>query len=100
MSTTDEWMRAALVEARLALASGDVPVAALVLDAAGTPIGIGHNERELTGDPTAYYPPGYPWFLGIVTWVSSPLTEERRSSRSARRRRRPAHGTWRTRRWS
>ena len=54
MSTTDEWMRAALVEARLALASGDVPVAALVLDASGTPIGVGHNERELTGDPTAH----------------------------------------------
>ena len=54
MSTTDEWMRAALVEARLALASGDVPVAALVLDAAGIPIGVGHNERELTGDPTAH----------------------------------------------
>lgn len=54
MSTADEWMRAALAEARLALASGDVPVAALVLDASGTPIGTGHNERELTGDPTAH----------------------------------------------
>ena len=28
------------------------------------------------GDPTAYYPPGYPWFLGIVTWVSAPFTDE------------------------
>lgn len=54
MSTADEWMRAALAEARLALTTGDVPVAALVLDESGTPIGAGHNERELTGDPTAH----------------------------------------------
>ena len=54
MSTADEWMRAALVEARLALTTGDVPVAALVIDASGTPIGAGRNERELTGDPTAH----------------------------------------------
>lgn len=50
----DEWMRDALAEARLALVSGDVPVAALVLDARGIPIGRGHNERELTGDPTSH----------------------------------------------
>ncbi len=47
-------MSDALTEARLALASGDVPVAALVLDASGTRIGAGRNERELTGDPTAH----------------------------------------------
>lgn len=50
----DEWMRDALADARLALVSGDVPVAALVLDARGIPIGRGHNERELTGDPTSH----------------------------------------------
>ena len=39
-------------------------------------IAAGHGMTEgLTGDPTAYYPPGYPWFLGIVTWASSPLTD-------------------------
>ncbi|MFM9876697.1 MAG: tRNA adenosine(34) deaminase TadA [Rhodoglobus sp.] len=54
MSTADEWMRAALAEARLAVSSGDVPIAALVLDASGNPLGRGHNERELTGDPTAH----------------------------------------------
>ncbi|WP_421119982.1 ArnT family glycosyltransferase [Aquihabitans daechungensis] len=32
--------------------------------------------ETLTGDPTAYYPPGYPWFLGIVTWLSKPFTDE------------------------
>jgi 4-amino-4-deoxy-L-arabinose transferase-like glycosyltransferase len=31
--------------------------------------------EPLTGDPTAYYPPGYPWFLGIVTWISQPFTD-------------------------
>lgn len=29
----------------------------------------------LTGHVTAYYPPGYPWFLGIVTWISQPFTD-------------------------
>ncbi len=50
----DGTMRAALDEARLALASGDVPVGALVLDADGTVVGRGHNLREATGDPTAH----------------------------------------------
>lgn len=47
-------MGLALTEARLALPSGDVPIGALVLDAAGTVVATGHNERELTGDPTAH----------------------------------------------
>ena len=39
-------------------------------------IADGHGMTEtLTGDPTAYYPPGYPWFLGILTWLSSPFTD-------------------------
>ena len=54
MSTAEEWMLLAIVQARVALASGDVPVAALVLDDAGVVIGVGRNERELTGDPTAH----------------------------------------------
>ena len=29
-----------------------------------------------SGHPTAYYPPGYPWFLGILTWLTRPLTDE------------------------
>ena len=28
-----------------------------------------------SGHPTAYYPPGYPWFLGIITWLASPFTD-------------------------
>ena len=47
-------MTAALAEARLALETGDVPVAAMVRDASGEVIGVGRNERELTGDPTAH----------------------------------------------
>jgi tRNA(adenine34) deaminase len=53
-NTDDEWMARALTEARLALATGDVPIAAIVVDAAGQVIGVGRNERELTGDPTAH----------------------------------------------
>ena len=54
MAEYDEWMRAALADARLALATGDVPVAALVLAADGTVLGRGRNERELHQDPTAH----------------------------------------------
>ena len=44
----------ALADARLALATGDVPVAAIVLGADGTVLGRGRNERELLDDPTAH----------------------------------------------
>ena len=49
-----EWMLQALESARRAPEHGDVPVAAIVLDATGTPIGRGRNERELLQDPTAH----------------------------------------------
>ena len=49
-----EWMRQALDSAKAAIEHGDVPVAALVLDAAGSTIGAGRNERELRQDPTAH----------------------------------------------
>lgn len=45
---------AALEEAALAPATGDVPVGAVVLDADGRVIGRGHNLREATGDPLAH----------------------------------------------
>lgn len=47
-------MGEALAEARLALDSGDVPVAALLMDAEGRRLAVGRNERELTHDPTAH----------------------------------------------
>jgi tRNA(adenine34) deaminase len=54
--TLDMWrpaMRAALDEAALALDHGDVPVGAVVVRD-GQIIAARHNERELTGDPTAH----------------------------------------------
>jgi tRNA(adenine34) deaminase len=47
-------MRLALEQAELAAAHADVPVGAVVASADGTVLGAGHNERELTGDPTAH----------------------------------------------
>jgi tRNA(adenine34) deaminase len=47
-------MRAALDEADAALGTGDVPIGAVVLDAAGTVIARGRNRREADGDPTAH----------------------------------------------
>lgn len=47
-------MRLALDQAALAAAAGDVPVGAVVLDATGTVVGAGHNQREALGDPTAH----------------------------------------------
>jgi len=47
-------MRAALVEAQAAAASGEVPVGAVVLDASGAVIAVAHNEREVGSDPTAH----------------------------------------------
>ncbi len=47
-------MRLALREARACRDTGDVPVGAVVVDADGTVLGAGRNEREAAGDPTAH----------------------------------------------
>jgi tRNA(adenine34) deaminase len=47
-------MRAALDEARACLATDDVPVGAVVLDASGAVVATGRNEREARQDPTAH----------------------------------------------
>ena len=47
-------MRTALVEARLAVEAGDVPIGAVVVDASGEMVGAGHNVRERDGDPTGH----------------------------------------------
>jgi len=47
-------MRQALTIARSALATGDVPVGALVINRDGVVIGVGSNEREASNDPTAH----------------------------------------------
>jgi tRNA(adenine34) deaminase len=49
----EQFMRAALEEARRALGHDDVPVGAVVV-VDGEVIASGHNERELRGDPTAH----------------------------------------------
>lgn len=51
--THEEAMRIALAEAQEAIRHGDVPVGAVVLRD-GEIIAKRHNERELTGDPTAH----------------------------------------------
>jgi len=48
------WMGLAIVEAAKAVATGDVPVGAVVLDGSGEVIGAGVNRREADGDPTAH----------------------------------------------
>lgn len=57
IATTDgelrRWMAAALDEALAALTHDDVPVGAVVVRD-GEVIAARHNERELTGDPTAH----------------------------------------------
>jgi len=47
-------MGQALQVASEALASGDVPVGALVFSPAGEVLGVGRNMREAKGDPTAH----------------------------------------------
>jgi tRNA(adenine34) deaminase len=47
-------MRAALEQAALAPAHGDVPVGAVVVGPDGRVLGTGHNDREGSGDPTAH----------------------------------------------
>jgi tRNA(adenine34) deaminase len=50
----ENWMREAIGEARVALATGDVPVAALLFDSEGRLLATGRNEREKLQDPTAH----------------------------------------------
>ena len=47
-------IEAALVEARAALLTGDVPIGAVVLDPSGTVVAVGRNEREAVHDPTGH----------------------------------------------
>lgn len=36
-------------------------------------IASGRGMIDLTGNPTAYYPPGFPIFAGVITWLGKPL---------------------------
>jgi tRNA(adenine34) deaminase len=53
-TSDDAAMRRALELAARASAAGEIPVGAVVVDAAGTVLGEGLNLREATGDPTAH----------------------------------------------
>lgn len=54
MTGDDAAMGAALEAAALAEVAGDVPVGAVVVDASGTVVAVGHNLRQATGDPLAH----------------------------------------------
>ncbi|NUP50461.1 MAG: nucleoside deaminase [Catenulispora sp.] len=47
-------MRLALAEAVKAEGHGDVPIGAVIFDATGAVLAVGHNTRECEGDPTAH----------------------------------------------
>jgi tRNA(adenine34) deaminase len=51
---SEELMREALVVAKSALSTGDVPVGAIVVNKDGIIVGKGFNEREANNDPTAH----------------------------------------------
>jgi tRNA(adenine34) deaminase len=51
---SEELMREALVVAKSALSTGDVPVGAIVINKDGVIVGKGFNEREANNDPTAH----------------------------------------------
>lgn len=50
----DEWMGLALAQAGAALATGDVPIGAVVIGPAGDVLSTGRNKREADADPTAH----------------------------------------------
>lgn len=54
MTDDDRWMQVALAEAAAAPDHGDVPVGAVVADAAGHELARARNRREVDGDPTAH----------------------------------------------
>ncbi|SEE81974.1 tRNA(adenine34) deaminase [Arthrobacter alpinus] len=49
-----QWMGLALSEAQRALLTADVPIGAVVIGPSGEILGLGRNEREAHGDPTAH----------------------------------------------
>ena len=49
-----EWMRAALAQARIAAGKEEVPVGAVLVDAAGELLAVGHNQPISVHDPSAH----------------------------------------------
>ncbi len=52
--TDEDYMREALNEAQKAYDEGEVPIGAVLVDAEGTVVARGHNERETWHDATAH----------------------------------------------
>jgi tRNA(adenine34) deaminase len=51
---SEELMREALLVAKSAIVTGDVPVGAVIVNKDGVIVGKGFNEREANNDPTAH----------------------------------------------
>ena len=54
MASNEELMNQALLVAKKALASNDVPIGAIVIDENGKLIGSGFNRREIDSDPSGH----------------------------------------------
>lgn len=54
LPSDDAYMEMALVEAQKAFAADEVPIGAVIVDAAGEIVARGHNMRETTHDATAH----------------------------------------------
>ena len=73
----DAAMGAALDEARAALATGDVPIGAVVLSPSGAVLAAGRNVREAAADPT-----GHAEVRPTASSKSSPKPSRRATSES------------------
>ncbi len=51
---SEDLMREALIVAKSALSTGDIPVGAVIVNKDGVVVGKGFNEREANNDPTAH----------------------------------------------
>jgi cytosine deaminase len=49
-----QWLDAAIAQAEKSWGEGGIPIGSVLLDAAGSVVAAGHNERVQTGDPTAH----------------------------------------------
>ncbi len=88
-------MRLALDEASAALATGDVPIGAVVLDESGAVVGTGRNVREATHDPTGHAEVVALRAAAARAWRVAARRAARSSSRSSPARCAPAPRSWR-----
>jgi len=53
-ASAKDWMTAALFQAEKSWNEGGIPIGSVLVDASGTIVAAGHNERVQSGDPTAH----------------------------------------------